>query len=685
MKKESAVAHNACLFVLCTVDRFLGIGVLAMTRSRVNATFLSTLFLLFFIQLVTVWMESIYRMSLTKLRPGHELYGSFFIFMPIVLYLANGRWERVILWVAAVVCLAARALCPLLGAEAQIAVAGLGVGAFLVVLCFALSNAYRFLRGDIGLAVGAAVLSSVVLRSWRSSIDVSMEGATSILGWALVLCALFLFWRVMTGDEGPGQSSSLPLGRRIATSISLFANLAFVYLVLSSPAVVNAWCGGGASLYRGVVAITLAAFAIALIFLGPRVWCPARNLMLGWNVGFVVALVAGIIMLAPNLPATPVSGPIYADGSGLYAGVLLCLMLLLSPVIIFNARHAAQMLESERPSGAILPVIAGMVFLYVVTVLLICTNTWGYMPTGQLLRDRFYVPFLLAGIGILIPFLRDGEAQSPEQPGCAPIRLFRGMVGGLALLGFVGVFWCTRPVSGPVSSRPQLTIMTYNMQQGSHDNGDRNYAKQLALLREVNADIIGLQECDPARPSGGNVDAVRYFADSLGYFSYYGPNTVSGTFGTAILSRYPIRNPRTFFTYSSVDEIGTAAAEVTVGETPILFLSNHPAGPPDCKDAHVDGVLAEIAGHEYVISVGDYNFRPHQPYFARLAEVLDSSAFSLGEDKVNYHGGVPNIAREIDHIFVSRSFRVLESHYLHPPDSQTDHPAHWAVVEMVGH
>lgn len=683
MKNECAVEHNACLFILWASDLFLGAGALAMTRSRVTATLFFALFFLFFIQLVSVWMESIYRMSLTKLRPGHELYGTFFLFIPLVLHIAKGRYERAFLGVAAVVCFASRSLCPFWGAEARIAVAGLGVGAFLVVLCFALSRPYRFLRGDIGLAIGAAVLSSVALRSWRSSIDVSMEGATSALGWALVLCALFLFWRVMTGDEGPGHGSSLPMGRRIESSVSLFANLTLVSLVLSSPAVVNAWCGGGASLYRSVVAITLAAFAVVLVFVGPRMWCPARRIMLGWNVAFVVALVAGIIMLAPTLPATPASGPIYADGSVFRAGVVLCLMLLLSPVILFNVRWAAQMLESERPSGAILPVIVGMLFLYVVTVLLICTNTWGYMPTGQLLRNRFYVPFLLAGIGILIPLLRGSESHSPKQPVCQPGRLFLGVVGGLAALGFVGVFWCTRPVSAPVSSKPQLTIMTYNMQQGSHDNGNRNYAEQLTLLREVNADIIGLQECDPARPSGGNVDAVRYFADSLGYFSYYGPNTVSGTFGTAILSRYPIRNTRTFFTYSNVDEVGTAVAEIDIGGTPVLFLSNHPAGRPDAKDAHVDGVLAEIAGHEYVISVGDYNFRSQQPYFARLAEVLDSTTFSLGEDKVNYHGSAPDLTREIDHIFVSRNFRVLESHYLHPPDSQTDHPAHWAVVEMV--
>jgi hypothetical protein len=35
----------------------------------------------------------------------------------------------------------------------------------------------------------------------------------------------------------------------------------------------------------------------------------------------------------------------------------------------------------------------------------------------------------------------------------------------------------------------------------------------------------------------------------------------------------------------------------------------------------------------------------------------------------------------IDHIFVSPAFRVVESCYVPPPDSQTDHPAHWTILE----
>ena len=70
------------------------------------------------------------------------------------------------------------------------------------------------------------------------------------------------------------------------------------------------------------------------------------------------------------------------------------------------------------------------------------------------------------------------------------------------------------------------------------------------LLRTVDADIIGLQECDTARIANGNADIVKYFADRLDLYSYYGPKTVTGTFGIALLSKYPIEDPQTVYLYS---------------------------------------------------------------------------------------------------------------------------------------
>ena len=42
--------------------------------------------------------------------------------------------------------------------------------------------------------------------------------------------------------------------------------------------------------------------------------------------------------------------------------------------------------------------------------------------------------------------------------------------------------------------------------------------------------------------------------------------------------------------------------------------------------------------------------------------------------------GKLDMKNRIDHIFLSEGFEVREAHYLPAPESQTDHPVHWAVV-----
>lgn len=653
--------------------------------SKTKATLLWALLLLFFFQLTSVWMESIYRMALIKLEIGNEVYGMLFLFGPLILFLVPKRCERGLLWGVMGLLLTARVLFPLFGASARIVAAGLGAGAFLTVFCYALSDRYRALRGDMGVAVGLAVLLSVMFRSWRSSIDISMEGSTSILGWVLVLLALVLF-RAVVRDvhdvhdvHDPSAMHHVPWWQRTVAVIGLFSHFTLIYLFLSSPAVVNAWCGGNRLGYTTAIAATVAAFAATLLWAVVNTRSPSRAALAGVTVCFLLLLAGGIARYAPVSPVSAAANAVFVRGNPLGAWFLLQFGLVCSPIVIFGIRHAWCLSGGIRPRDAVLPVVLGMAFLLAVTTLLIFTNVWGYIQYGRLFRNRFAWPLLLAGAGMLLPLMLRLK-NAPPETSAGP---FLGkLAAAAAVLAVAGTVWCGASRAVPRADTRQLTILTYNMQQGSQANGDRGYREQLALLRNVDADIIGLQESDTARPSGGNVDTVRYFADALGYYSYYGPGTVSGTFGTAILSRYPIRNPRTFFTYSDSDEVGTAAAEIDVDGTSITFFSNHPSGAGAVMNAHVDALIAEAGKSKRSIAVGDYNFSSREPYFAKLAALLVPCAATRGEARIGRYDDQPELASNIDHIFVSPGFHVLESHYLPPPGSRTDHPAHWAVVRI---
>ncbi len=119
--------------------------------------------------------------------------------------------------------------------------------------------------------------------------------------------------------------------------------------------------------------------------------------------------------------------------------------------------------------------------------------------------------------------------------------------------------------------------MTFNTQQSNDDFGEKSVEAQLALIRQVSPDILALQESGiRARISLNNNDYVRYFTEKLGYYSYYGPTPGTGTFGTAILSKYPLQNTRSVFIFSDKDETGVAEAEIEVNGMRFTIYDVHP-------------------------------------------------------------------------------------------------------------
>jgi len=187
--------------------------------------------------------------------------------------------------------------------------------------------------------------------------------------------------------------------------------------------------------------------------------------------------------------------------------------------------------------------------------------------------------------------------------------------------------------------------------------------------------VLALQESDSARISLGNNDYVRYYAGKLGYHSYYGPRTVTGTFGMALLSRYPLENTQTVFTYSDQDEIGTTVAEIQAGGRRFTIYNVHPDGSDSAMLSFAGELLQRAAGQENVIALGDFNLRPYEAAY----QLIDAEMINVWTATYPDGGTMPE-ERRIDHIFVSPGLEVRDPAYLLPPESATDHPAHWAEI-----
>jgi endonuclease/exonuclease/phosphatase family metal-dependent hydrolase len=722
----------------------------AQAGTHHRATLLFGVLLLLFVQTLTLFFDSIYKIALTKLSVGKELLGVLFLLSPLLVFLLPQKTHRKVLRGSVALFLAARAVVPLVGAAQAVVITGLGVGAFLVAFCFVLSRPFRALQGDAGIALGIALLLSIALRAWGATYDFTLAASGAWLGWVLIGIAVWLLWSVCSalhesgGDrDGPLSLSLSPSeGERVpkagegliagpeaqraareathqevskgqpswpaafGPALSLFANLTVVYLVLSSPGVVEAWMGFD-NTYGAVLLIVALGCALVLMLERGRIpFGVTRSVLVVWNLAFALALVGGILALRIDFPATPEAAPVIVRPQNVTARLLLNLMFLLSPVVLFNVQAACRSLK-ETVNGRVLgvPVFLGVTLLTLTTTVCIFTNTWGYVGSiSAVFRNQFHLPFAVIACimtaTLLLPGWRAAFAETECLPPCTALAR---LAGALALIAAAGT-WHYRPVaSKAVPDRNRLTILTYNLQQGAALNGDRNWENQLALFKTIGADIIGLQESDTPRPSNGNVSAAKYFGAKLGYHIYYGPNTVAGTYGTAILSRFPLHNQRTFFTFSDEDEVGTALAELDIQGRKVAFFNSHPSGriPRRC---HALELVRRAAPYEYAIAVGDFNSSPREQAYQIIAARLKDSWLEKYPDSVGrlhsslHPHGTPSgwhdsssgqvsasgdtiaIPDRIDHIFVSKPFRVVESYFLPAPDSQTDHPAHWSVV-----
>jgi endonuclease/exonuclease/phosphatase family metal-dependent hydrolase len=310
------------------------------------------------------------------------------------------------------------------------------------------------------------------------------------------------------------------------------------------------------------------------------------------------------------------------------------------------------------------------------------TTVYDYIPViGPWFRDRFWLVFLGVGLGCALPVLlalrsRDDSLaamEAEERP--APGSVLSGLSWvGLCVLTLIAAWGLSpRPPAQPEGDGT-LRVLTYNIQQGYSADGVKDFAGQLAVLQEVDADLIGLQESDTNRIAGGNADIVGYFARELKMYSYYGPSTVPGTFGITLLSRYPIEAAETFYMYSLGEQTATIAARVRVGERRFnVYVTHLGNGGPLVQQT---AILERVQGQSDVILMGDFNFRPDSEQYRLTTAAFADAWMTQTETPVSDPAFDPQ--RRIDHIFVSPGTRVVQAQYL--VSRHSDHPTLWADI-----
>ncbi len=640
---------------------------------------------LFLVQMAGTLVESIYVLDLLNTALDEKALGLLFFFSPLILLLWRKQTPRWLLWLALGLLIVPRGLAPALETADRMLASGMAAGAALILLPMLFTGKPR--EGDApsgwqvsaGLALATGL--SVLLRTVNFTIDYSLTAAGSWAGWAL---GLLLGWLVFQLQwEIPAAKAGKTKGVSAAT-FGIVMVLAMVYFVFAAPGVLARWTEGHYALI--VSAVSLLALGWAALALIRPGWLErlSPGALLLWNLVFTLALTGTILAQRVPFPPAPDSAALVVGAPEWWQQIPLALLLISFPVIFADLRVFARVLwQAEAAPGALAPgLLLGSLALVLLVFMLIFTNVWGYVePVSPFFRNKFWLPFLLlaGSLALLGPGSARKVAATPKPVGAALPWGWLLSLGVCFLLTLGFAFGSGRPRQNPVE-KASLTVMTYNIQQANDGEGQKAYLRQLAMIERVAPDILALQESDSARVSLNNNDYVRYFAGKLGYYSYYGPATVTGTYGTAILSKYPLEQAHTVFSFSDQDEVGTAVAEIEVGGRRFTIFNVHPDGSEPAMLAFAETLLAQSAGQANVIALGDYNLRDYEVAYRLIEAAFTNAWVSVYPTEISADGVDMSGENRIDHIFVSPHLGVREPVYVLEPESATDHPVHWAEV-----
>lgn len=662
-----------------------------MKKQNMLQVALYSLILLFFFQLISDFVEAIYAFGLMGTSIPVEIVSILFLFSPLILlFLPRGLsgWPLVLVGELMLLCRVAETL---LDTRGRMLVAGLGVACFLILLPSLLWNRKDREGASSSLLLGAslavALSLSILFRTLGSGSDVSTIGWSQGVGWILALAAGALLLRLTRPDPAPPRTADaarherLPAWKTVGLCLGLVSALILCYFAFASPHVMARWTGVSALPIVSMAALVLGLFAVVLAARPGLLSALTPGMVLGWNLIFGLSLVLTILAHQVSFPADAGAYPLPEPSVSIIHHIPLFLTLLLFPVVVFDWMLFVREIVAGRPSLRALGAGFSLASLYLLFMIFaqVFTTVYDYIPVvGPFFRDKFWLVFLVAAAVMALPVLlvRRGAFDPAGTGGeFEHGKAFAALMVLVAVATILGAALVAARPEAPAPSQTSLRILTYNIQQGYNRDGLRDHDGQLALIREVDADIVGLQESDTARIAGGNADVVKYLADRLNMHSYYGPKTVPGTFGIALLSKFPIENPRTFYMYSEGEQTATIEARITVGGRSFdVFVTHLGNGGPIVQQ---EAVLQEVQGKENVILMGDFNFRPDTDQYRMTTAMLDDSWLQKWPGGNEGQGIDP--ARRIDHIFLSPGTEVADSKYL--PGPQSDHPAMTTVIE----
>ncbi|GES58313.1 calcofluor white hypersensitive protein precursor [Aspergillus terreus] len=248
----------------------------------------------------------------------------------------------------------------------------------------------------------------------------------------------------------------------------------------------------------------------------------------------------------------------YSHWTGFYGGLILAFYLLaVAPVLLFSAvRH------SPATTFGI-----GM-FLYMFLVLFhVWVVAYAFVPGGPLVREHtdwlMTVTMLSIGAGVFSAGVTNSstpKSKTISPSGRRQRSYYTYVLVALQLLS-ISVAYLRFPTNDYVPYHKDEKLATmgiWTVHFGLDNDMWASERRMKNVIEELELDVIGLLESDNQRIIMGNRDITQSLAEDLGMYADFGPGPNKHTWGSALLSKFPIVNSTHHLLPSPVGELAPA-------------------------------------------------------------------------------------------------------------------------------
>ena len=212
----------------------------------------------------------------------------------------------------------------------------------------------------------------------------------------------------------------------------------------------------------------------------------------------------------------------------------------------------------------------------------------------------------------------------------------------------------------------ELTLVSYNIHSGIGTDGLFDLGRVGEVLREVNADIIALQEVGDYRGVTPREDQPEHLADLLGLHVAFGPNVVrhGRRYGNAILTRLPILKSKNYdLSVGRREPRGALRCDLDLGHGRQLHLFCLHLGLSMRERRRQESlllsadILRDAVRSDPVMVCGDFNYWGSGAVPGLVRKAIHDVALELGSPVRTYHSRFPVL--RLDRIFVDSGVKPL--------------------------